>query len=155
MKTVIKIVAAAAAVALLICGFTNIFPGAAEPPEVPFYGISVENEWSGDLRGQLSEDEKTVYDMIADAIYDSKIDVKIPLSGMDDTVLKKIIDSVYYDHPELFWLDYSGLAMNINGSGITVSLTYYAAGEELADMKNDFTAALNILTASVSGETDE
>lgn len=53
--------------------------------------------------GQLKPDEKAVYDKICKGYMESA--KKIPLGSVNVFTLSKIRDAVFFDHPEIFWVD--------------------------------------------------
>lgn len=88
-------------------------------------GIDVNgNSLSNDFyfyRNLLSGTYKQAYDQIYSALYNGiqTIDMSVSVQSGD---IADIVYCVYYDHPELFWVD-SSLTYYMNGSGIVTSLT--------------------------------
>ena len=88
-------------------------------------GIDVNgNTLSNDFyfyRNILSGTYKQAYDQIYSALYNGVQTVQMSVS-VPSTDIADIVYCVYYDHPELFWVD-SSLTYYMNGSGIVTSLT--------------------------------
>ena len=72
-------------------------------------------------RNLLSGTYKQAYDQIYAALHNGvqTINMSVSVKSAD---IANIVYSVYYDHPELFWVD-SSLTYYMNGSGIVTSLT--------------------------------
>ena len=64
-----------------------------------------------------------------------------PVASVTVGQAKNVVEAVYYDHPELFWLDAEFSAKYL-GTGICVeiTLTYNAAADNLETAKQDFDA---------------
>ena len=77
-------------------------------------------------RNLLSSTYKQAYDQIYAALHNGvqTINMSVSVKSAD---IANIVYSVYYDHPELFWVD-SSLYYYMNGSGIVTSLTVYFNG---------------------------
>lgn len=71
-------------------------------------------------RSLLSGTYKQAYDQIYASLYNGNQQVSLSVSVQSDDIAD-IVYSVYYDHPELFWVD-SSLTYYMNGSGIVTSL---------------------------------
>lgn len=72
-------------------------------------------------RSLLSGTYKQAYDQIYAALYNGRQTINMSVSVYSSDIAN-IVYSVYYDHPELFWVD-SSLTYYMNGSGIVTSLT--------------------------------
>ena len=72
-------------------------------------------------RSLLSGTYKQAYDQIYAALYNGSQTINMSVSVYSSDIAN-IVYSVYYDHPELFWVD-SSLSYYMNGSGIVTSLT--------------------------------
>ena len=72
-------------------------------------------------RSLLSGTCKQAYDQIYAALYNGRQTINMSVSVYSSDIAN-IVYSVYYDHPELFWVD-SSLTYYMNGSGIVTSLT--------------------------------
>ncbi len=72
-------------------------------------------------RSLLSGTYKQAYDQIYSALYNGSRTINMSVSVQSGDIAD-IVYSVYYDHPELFWVD-SSLTYYMNGSGIVTSLT--------------------------------
>ncbi|MBP0983575.1 MAG: hypothetical protein J6A19_07605 [Oscillospiraceae bacterium] len=84
-------------------------------------GIDVNgNSLSNDFyfyRNLLSGTYKQAYDQIYSALYNGSQTVNMSVSVQSADIVD-IVYSVYYDHPELFWVD-SSFTYYMNGSGIS------------------------------------
>lgn len=79
-----------------------------------------------------------------------------PVTSVSVEQLKTVFESVYNDHPELFWLDggYSCRYLR-SGSCVSVTLKYNDAADRLEDAKREFDAAAQmILTGAQAQEGD-
>lgn len=157
MKIALKIISLLLALALCVGSYLGIGPlsGGDAVGELPFEGMVTAEPFPGTLREALTDEGRELYDIMAAAILACEPSVHIPSVNYTQQDLSDACLAFYYDHPEVFWYDYGGTAMIINSTGVTVSFTYFAAGEELEAMKTRFSAALNTLTAAANGAQDE
>ncbi len=157
MKIAVKILALLLIAAIAVCGFMGIEPFRAQGPalQVEFTGMPEAPESSGQLRQGLSEPQQLLYDLLAQAVEQCSPSIHLPTTAYSKEDFRQAAAAYYYDHPEVFWYDYAGTAIIIDSTGATISFTYHAAGEQLEQMRAEFSASLNALTASASGLTDD
>lgn len=157
MKIALKIVAALLIAALAFCCIKGIGPfvTGSSQADTAYAEMADAPESSGLLRGELTDAQRPLYDRLAAAVEACSPSLHLPTSSYTKEDLSAAVSALYYDHPELFWFDYGGTAMIIDSTGVTVSFTYFAAGDELDAMKQSFTAALNSFTAAAAGLSDD
>ena len=106
-------------------------------------------------RNLLSGTYKQAYDQIYSALYNGVQTINMSVS-VKSSDIANIVYSVYYDHPELFWVD-SSLYYYINGSGIVTSLTVYFNGtaNNLEQSQQNFEKAIAPLIKLASSLPDD
>lgn len=122
-------------------------------------GINVKGEQLSDdfyfYRALLSSQYKQAYDQIYAMLYRgvSTFDMNVAVSAND---ISDIVYSVYYDHPELFWVD-SSLTYYYNGNGQVTSLTvnFNGTANDLKTAQKYFESAVsNLLLKASTLDTD-
>lgn len=107
-------------------------------------------------RAMLSESQKNVYDQI----YESALELKENVSlcrQLDQSGIRNVMNAVFNDHPELFWLD-TGYSYGYTSKGtvISVMLKYNSTADALQTNKTKFlSAASNIINVASTLATEE
>lgn len=87
------------------------------------------NRYAYDL---LNDDERSVYSTVLDAINNFVVEVSLQTYSITDTQIKKIVDYIQRDHPEIFWFQH-GATFFFDASTHIVNkleLTYCMTQEE-------------------------
>lgn len=79
------------------------------------------------FRSLLTQEEKQDYDSILQAVIEHRSEIA-PLTSADHDQLNRVFLSVYYDHPELFWIDGS-YTTRYNDAGIVSMKLKYVMDE--------------------------
>lgn len=106
-------------------------------------------------RNMLNSTGRQAYDQIYSALYKgiSSFDMNVAISADD---IEDIIYSVYYDHPELFWVDcYYSYYMNSNDIVTSVTVNFNGTANNIAQAQSDFErCAANLLLKAQTFSTD-
>ena len=137
-------------------GGNGIIPGGGKEPirgsiernpgNVPLYAYQ-----------HLSDSEKAMYDVIVDAVYNHKPDIKsIPLQIHKDN-MQKIIDYIDRDHPELIWFNRGISYLFDSSSGIVSELnfTYCLTEEESSKRHQEIEASLKPFMDTVTDKMSD
>lgn len=100
----------------------------------------------------LQEDEQACYDAIIEAVKAHQPSVQIDTPLTSDHVCKAA-EAVYYDHPELFWLE-NAFSVSSSGSGQQLYLRYNMDAEESEQTKQRIEAEVGDLLNGLQDKTD-
>ncbi len=122
------------------------------------YAASI-NEQSGKLRGSLTDDNKQLYDIVKAALISREAEIVIKRDVYEPEDLMAVRDSIFYDSPELFWVDFSSLYFRDVDDGFVIIPTYFFEQSELEAKRENFKTACNTLVAAAksaypNSETD-
>lgn len=103
----------------------------------------------------LSDGQKDVYNQIYEAVLELKEDVAL-CRQLDQSSIKNVMNAVFNDHPELFWLD-TGYSYGYTSKGtvISVMLKYNETAQTLQTSKTKFLNAAAGVINGASTLTDD
>ncbi len=102
-------------------------------------------EQPGQLRGQLDDAGKQLYDVVKAGLLAHEREIVVRRIGYDQDDIWRVVWSVYYDTPELFWADFRTLSFRDTNEGFAVLPTYFFAKEETEQRRAAFNDAANKL----------
>lgn len=106
-------------------------------------------------RNMLNSTGKQAYDQIYAALYRgvSTLDMNVAISADD---IETIVFSVYYDHPELFWVDcYYYYYTNSDDIVTTVTVNFNGTADNITQAQSDFERCVaNLLLKAQTFSTD-
>ncbi|MBO5459732.1 MAG: hypothetical protein J5981_05735 [Lachnospira sp.] len=107
-------------------------------------------------RAMLSDTQKEVYDQIYEGVLELKENVSL-CRQLDQSSIKNVMNAVFNDHPELFWLEMGySYGYTSKGTVISVMLKYNETADTLQSSKEKFlSAAGKIINAASVLTTDE
>lgn len=160
LKKIIVIVAAVLTLAAGYYFYTKSAPSfteAAAEVKNP-YAASI-NEQTGKLRDTLTEDDKQLYDIVKAALISRDAEIVIKRDVYEPEDLMAVRDSIFYDSPELFWVDFSSLYFRDVDDGFVIIPTYFFEQSELGAKQDNFKTACDTLVAEAqkaypNSETD-
>ena len=106
-------------------------------------------------RAMLSDTQKEVYDQVYGAALELKESVTL-CRQLDQSSIKNVMNAVFNDHPELFWLD-TGYSYGYTSKGavISVMLKYNETAQTLQSARQKFlNAAAKVINGASSLTTD-
>lgn len=106
-------------------------------------------------RVMLSDTQKEVYDQVYGAALELKESVTL-CRQLDQSSIKNVMNAVFNDHPELFWLD-TGYSYGYTSKGavISVMLKYNETAQTLQSARQKFlNAAAKVINGASSLTTD-
>lgn len=107
-------------------------------------------------RAMLTDTQKEVYDQVYSCVLELKEDVSL-YRQIDQNSIKNVMNAVFNDHPELFWLD-TGYSYGYTGKGtvISVTLKYNETAQTLQTSKTKFlNSAASVINGASTLSTDE
>ena len=107
-------------------------------------------------RAMLSDTQKEVYDQIYEGVLELKESVTL-CRQLDQSSIKNVMNAVFNDHPELFWLEMEySYGYTSKGSVISVMLNYNETADTLQTSREKFlTASSKIINEASLLTTDE
>lgn len=102
---------------------------------------------------QLDGIEQEYYDMIKKAVEEQKDSVTID-KAIDDTRMQAIIDSVYYDFPELFWLENVFAMTDYGATQHNVQLYYNELSSDAGEIQQQIDAEVSDILNELQGKSD-
>lgn len=146
-----KICIIAAAVLALAAGYyfyttsAPSFEEAAKTVENP-YAASITAQ-DGKLRDTLEDDNKQLYDIVKAALIGRDAEIVIKRDVYEPEDLVAVRNSIFYDSPELFWVDFSSLYFRDVDDGFVIIPTYFFEAGELEAKQITFNTACEKLVA--------
>ena len=118
-----KIIAAVLAVIAFFALHTYVVPAFPKLADevIPPYVLTIKKQ-DGVWRGQLSERQQQLYDVIKAGVLDRQSEIIIKRLGYSDFDVEKTIWCVMQDSPEVFWLNWLNWTMRESAAGLTVSI---------------------------------
>lgn len=107
-------------------------------------------------RAMLTDTQKEVYDQVYACVLELREDVSL-CRQIDQSSIKNVMNAVFNDHPELFWLD-TGYSYGYTAKGtvISVMLKYNETAQTLQTSKTKFlNSAAKIINGASTLGTDE
>jgi transglutaminase/protease-like cytokinesis protein 3 len=107
-------------------------------------------------RAMLSDSQKEVYDQIYESISELEKEVSL-CRQLDQSSIKNVMNAVFNDHPEFFWLD-TDYSYGYTSKGVVVSVTlqYNSTADSLQSSRTKFlNAASQIINTASTYATDE
>lgn len=102
---------------------------------------------------QLSEEEQLIYKELYQGVDAHAEDITVHC--LDGDKAGKILQSVIYDFPEIFWTDGSSDMLTYEGSHVVVQPTYTYSLEECEVMQAEIDAEVDAILSQVSVESSE
>ena len=98
----------------------------------------------------LNDNEKSIYKQIYANVSSMK-NIFVPVNDIDANGLKRTVEAVFYDHPELFWLntEYS-YKYTKDGKCVQVIMSFNEASKNIDSAKDKFNSAANTIISSAS-----
>lgn len=105
----------------------------------------------------LDDSEKAIYDLVLNAINDFVGEVNDFSSSVTDTQIKKIVDYVQRDHPELFWFRHGATFCFDADTHILhkLELTYCMTREEAENRRQKIETAVNSFLTAVDNRMSD
>jgi transglutaminase/protease-like cytokinesis protein 3 len=106
-------------------------------------------------RAMLSESQQAVYDQIYDSVGELKKEVTL-CRQLDQSSIKNVMNAVFNDHPEFFWLDtdYS-YGYTSKGTVVSVTLQYNSTADSMQSSRTAFlNAASKVINTASTYATD-
>lgn len=106
-------------------------------------------------RTMLKPNQQRAYDQIYNEINSLTKDVSL-VSYLDTAGIKAVMEAIFNDHPELFWIETSYIYGYTNqGDVISVSLKYNSTADDISASRTKFQAATNrIINKASNYKTD-
>lgn len=149
-----KIISTIVAIVLALGGGYYVYTLCA--PSFDEVTLSVDNPYAASISAQegknrdaLSPDNQQLYDIVKGALINrtAEIVVKRDIYTPDD--LMAVRNSIFYDSPELFWVDFSSLYFRDVNDGFVIIPTYFFEQSELSAKQQEFTSACEALAAEI------
>ena len=101
----------------------------------------------------LSEDEKSVYNTVLEAINDFTVEVNDFDASVTDTQIQKIVDYIQRDHPEIFWFQHGATCFYDAATNIVnkLELQYCMTQNEAKKRQEKIDVATKSFLSSVTG----
>ncbi len=151
MSKVISLILAAALCVLLIMNMP-----------APTYGetaLKIENPYAssitqqqGDLRDSLDEPLAQLYDLVKASLFEMRAEIDVRRLAYDEDDLWKVILSIMYDAPEIFWVDWSSWQVRSTGNGFVLTPTYIIESASLETKRAELDGALAAFASSAAAD---
>ncbi len=151
MSKAISLILAAALCVLLLTGMS-----------APTYGetaLKIENPYAssitqqqGDLRGSLDEPLTQLYDLVKASLFEMTPEIDVRRLAYSEDDLWRVILSIMYDSPEIFWVDWSNWQVRSTGNGFVLSPTYIIESTGLDTKRAELDGALAAFVSSASSD---
>ena len=106
-------------------------------------------------REMLSSDEQEVYNQIYANAVDVNEDYFSLVTSIDEDSLSDVMNALYNDHPELFWMNTSyKYKYNNEGQVVSVCLSYCLTGSSLDSATEEFNSVVSAIVSGASQYSD-
>ena len=107
-------------------------------------------------RALLNEDAQAIYNQVYANARDKNTSRFTLVQAVSESVLSDIMNAVYNDHPELFWVDTAySYGFIKSGSVVTVTLTYTATIDEIERAQYEFEKRVDEIVAGASEKSTD
>lgn len=107
--------------------------------------------------GLLSDDEKSVYNTVLEAIMNFTNEITVFNASVTDTQIKKIVDYIQRDHPEIFWFRHGATFYYDTETHIVnrLELKYCMSPDERSKRQDEIDASLKPFLSSIHDDMSD